>query len=165
MPTLSLNTFVLCKLWLPSQSFVNMVSSTLFLFLGMVRFPQTVSHDSGQFFSNFECFISCCFVGSREIHSNRDAFIRGQRLYKFMHFLLIASYTILIILWIICSLISFNTVYVFSDYAVLFISMMPVGDKSMFLVGVCGEGGRVFAFKTYFNEVFWLKANVDDKLS
>ena len=56
-------------------------------------------------------------------------------------------------------------IYVIPVYAVLYIFMMPVGNMSMFLVGVCGEGGRVFAFKTYFNEVFWLKANVDDKLS
>ena len=56
----------------------------------MVRFPQTVSHDLGLFFSSFQSFISCGFVGSREIHSDRDAFIRGQKLYKFVHFLLIS---------------------------------------------------------------------------
>ena len=39
-------------------------------------------------------------------------------------------------------LISFNTVYVIPVYAVLFIFMMPVGDMSMFLVGVCDEGRR-----------------------
>ena len=105
----------------------------------MVHFPWTVSHNLGQFFSNFQGFISCGFVGSREIHSDRAAFIRGQSLYKFMHFLLIClinnvnnNYMYIFFF--------FNTVYVFPVHAVLFIFIMPVGDMSMFfLVGVCNE--------------------------
>ena len=90
---------------------------------------------------NFQGFISCGFVGSREIHSDHDAFIRGQRLYKFMHFLLICLVNnINSNINNIYSFISFNTVYVIPVYAVLFIFMMPVGDMSMFLVGVCDEG-------------------------
>ena len=102
----------------------------------MVCFPQTVSDDSGSFFSNFQGFISYGFVGSREIRSDRDAFIREQRLYKFMHFFLI---------WLINNInnkiyifISFNTVYVLPVYDALYI-FMSVGDMSLFWVGVCDE--------------------------
>ena len=101
----------------------------------MVCFPQTISHDSGQFFSNFQGFISCGFVGSREIHYDHDVFIRGQRHCKFMHFLLIClidkNYNNNIYI-----LISFLTAYVIPVYAVFFVFfMMPVCDMSMFLVG------------------------------
>ena len=64
----------------------GVISSVFISWFG--TFP-TVSHDSGQFFFNFSGFISCGFVGSREIHSHRNAFIWGQRLYKLMHFLFI----------------------------------------------------------------------------
>ena len=50
--------------------------------------------------------------------------------------------------------ISFDTVYIIPVYAVLFIVMMPVGDMSMFLVAMWVTGDKVFAFKTYFHEVF-----------
>ena len=74
----------------------GLISSVFIPWYG--TFP-IVSHDSGQFFSNFQGFISSGFVGSREIHSDRELFIRGQRLYKFMHFVLIClinnTYTVL----------------------------------------------------------------------
>ena len=52
--------------------------------------------------------------------------------------------------------ISFNTVYVIPVYAVLFILMMPFSDMSMFLAEYVMKvaGDKVFAFKTYLNEVF-----------
>ena len=107
----------------------------------MVCFPQTVSHDLGQFFSNVKGFISCGFVGSREIHSDHDAFIRGQRLFKSMHFLLSA---ILIIMLIICIFISFDTVNVISLFMLLYFydASCSLGHMSMFLVGICDEGFR-----------------------
>ena len=77
------------------------------------------------------------------MHSDRDTFIRGQRLYNFMHFLLICLINkINNNIDSIHIFISFNTVYVIPVYAVLFIFIMPVGDMSMFLVGVCNEGHR-----------------------
>ena len=105
----------------------------------MVHFSQTVSHDSGQFFSNFWGFITCGFVGSREIHSDRDTFIRGQRLYNFMHFLLICLINNTNNNNNMYIFISFNTVCVIPVYAALLIFMMPVGDMSVFLVEVCDE--------------------------
>ena len=63
--------------------------------------------------------------------------------------------------------ISFSIVYVTPVYAVLFIFMMPIGDMSTFLVWVVMKvaGDKVFAFKTYFNEVLCLKVNVNNKVS
>ena len=63
--------------------------------------------------------------------------------------------------------IFFNTVCVIPVYGVLFILMIPVGDMSMVLADVCDKvaGDKVFALKTYFHEVFWLKVNVNDKVS
>ena len=120
-----------------------MVSLALFLFFGMVCFLQAVSHDSGQFFSNCQGFVSYGFVGCREIHSDRDSFIRGQRLCKCIHFLLNCLInSINNNINNIYVFIFFNTVYVIPVYAVLFIFMIPVGYMSMFLVGVCNEGRR-----------------------
>ena len=104
-----------------------------------VSHRQSLTTQVNSFF-NFQGFISCGSAGSREIHSDRDAFIWGQRLYKFMHFLMIClikhnnnnKYIF----------ISFNTVCVIPVYAALLIFMMPVGDMSTFLVEVCDEDRR-----------------------
>ena len=114
----------------------------------MVRFPQTVSRDSGQFFSSFQGFINFGFVGSREVHSNRDAFIQALQIYALSLDLPRSNINN------ICIFISFNAVYVIPVYAVLFIFMMPVGDMSMLDYAMKVAGDKIFAFKTYFNEVF-----------
>ena len=49
--------------------------------------------------------------------------------------------------------VSFNTVYVIPVYAVLLIFMMPVGDMSMFLVGVCDEGCSGQSISTYLQNM------------
>ena len=136
----------------------------------MVRFPhwpQTVSHDSGQFFSTFLGFISCNFVSSREIHSDHDSFIRGQRLYKFMHFLLICLISNIII--IIIYAFSFPSIqYMLSLFMLFCLYLWCQWVKWVcfwleYAMKVAGD--KVFAFKTYFHEVFWLKVNVNNKVS
>ena len=153
---------IVCKYGLISSVFIPRL-------VDMVCFQQTVYHDSGQFLSNFQGFISCGFAGSRKIHSNHDAFIRGQRLYKFMHFLLIC---------LINNIDNnINNIYSFSFPSIqwmLFLFMLfCLFLWCQLVIWVCFwlecamkvAWDKVFAFKIYFNEVFWLKVNVNDKVS
>ena len=103
------------------------------------------------FFPTFRVLsVVALLVAEKYIPIVMHKFIRGQRLYKFMHFLLICLINNNNNIYIF---ISFNTVYVIPVYAVLFISMMPLGDMSMFYV-MKVAGDKVFAFKTHFHEVF-----------
>ena len=133
VPNLSLSTFVLCKLRLPSWSFGNMVSSALFLFfIWYVSYIQSLTTQANSFPTFRVLSVVALLVAEKYIpimmHSLRDKSFTNSCILSWS-----ASYTILMIILIIKYMfISFSTKYVVPVYALLFIIMMQVGDLSIF---------------------------------